>query len=160
MAERQLPKLHTRVRFPSPAPSPCRTTRAFRSGQSHIALCWSLDRVGAALIAGSSILRSPTSSVFVHSGYCGDGAVRDAIKKKPALLRAFFALPASVSASAEAEGYARAAITIAAIVRPRSVAVASIIPRSVTVASIIWSVVTIAVMVVAAPVSMARADVG
>src|SRR6266853_5677576 len=48
MAERQLPKLHTRVRFPSPAPKPfCRTTTAFRSGQSHIALCWSLDRVGS-----------------------------------------------------------------------------------------------------------------
>ena len=71
-----------------------------------------------------------------------------------------FALPASVSASAEAEGYTRAAITITAIVRPRSVAVASIVPRSVTVASIIRSVVTIAVMVVTTPVSMARADVG
>ena len=80
--------------------------------------------------------------------------------KKARIAAGFFALPASVSASAEAEGYTRAAITITAIVRPRSVAVASVIPRSVTVASIIRSVVTIAVMVVTTPVSMARADVG
>jgi hypothetical protein len=31
MVERQLPKLHTRVRFPSPAPTPRRTPDAFRT---------------------------------------------------------------------------------------------------------------------------------
>ena len=83
MAERQLPKLHTRVRFPSPAPNPfCRTTRAFRCGQSHIALCWSLDRVGAASTGRSSTLRSLTSSVFVHSGYCRRWSSSRCYKKK------------------------------------------------------------------------------
>jgi len=116
--------------------------------------------VGAAPTGRSSTLRSLTSSVFVHSGYCRRSSSSRCYKKKARSNAGFFALPASVSASAEAEGYTRAAITITAIIGPRSVAVASIIPRSVTVASIIRPVVTIAVMVVTTPVSMARADVG
>jgi len=116
--------------------------------------------VGAASTGRSSTLRSPTSSVFVHSGYCRRWSSSRCYKKKSPHCCGLFLLPASVSASAEAEGYTRPAITITAIVRPRSVAVASIIPRSVTVASIMRAVVTIAVMLVTTPVSMARADVG
>jgi hypothetical protein len=89
-------------------------------------------------------------------------------KKKPALLRAFFALPTAVSASAEAKGYARPAITItAAIVRPTiAAAITAVVrPRSVAVASIVRAVVTIAIVsivsiAIVSIVSTTRADVG
>ena len=80
----------------------------------------------------------------------------------------FFVLPASVSASAVANGYARTAITvtaaITAIVRPRSVAVAIVRPRSVAVA-IVRAVVTIAVVAIMMTIAvvvvpMSRTDVG
>src|SRR6202022_4666765 len=80
-------------------------------------------------------------------------------KKEPASLRAFL-LPTAVSASAEAKGYARTAITItAAIVRPTiTAAITAIVrPRSIAVASIIRAVVTIAIVAIVTPT---RADVG
>jgi hypothetical protein len=80
-------------------------------------------------------------------------------KKKPALLRAFFALPTAVSASAEAKAYARPAITIAAaIVWPTVTTVipAVVRPRSVAVAAIIRAVVTVAIVAI----TTTGADVG
>src|SRR5712672_1822685 len=63
----------------------------------------------------------------------------------------FFVLPASVSASAVANGYARTAITVtAAIVRPTitaAITAAIVRPRSVAVA-IVRAVVTIAVVAI------------
>jgi hypothetical protein len=68
----------------------------------------------------------------------------------------FFVLPASVSASAVAKGYARTITVTAAIVRPTiTAAITAIVrPRSVAVASIVRAVVTIAVVAVVAIVTM------
>ena len=148
-----------RNRSASPAPKPLERPGLSAAAVTHCLM--SVTRQGGSRVNWKiSTLRSLTSSVFVHSQYCKGWRSSRCYKEKARIAAGFFVLPASVSASAEAEGYTRAAITITAIVRPRSVAVASIIPRSVTVASIIRSVVTIAVMVVTTPVSMARTDVG
>jgi hypothetical protein len=78
----------------------------------------------------------------------------------------FFVLPASVSASAVAKGYARTITVTAAIGRPTitaaivrptiTAAITAIVrPRSVAVASIVRAVVTIAVVAVVAVVTIA-----
>ena len=79
----------------------------------------------------------------------------------------FFVLPASVSASAEANGYARTAITVtAAIVRPTVTAAITAIGRSRSVAvAIVRAVVTIAVVAIMMTIAvvvvpMSRTDVG
>ena len=81
------------------------------------------------------------------------------VKRKPALLRLFL-FTSRVSAAAKAKAYARPAITITtAIVRSTAAIPAIVRPRSVTVASIVRAVMTIAVVAVMPIVAAMRAEV-